>query len=242
MHNKLIDVARCCAAILAASLFISPCISLAQDSQQATALPPAPDVDLTIEYYNRELSADGVLHESSYRETMLRRNGHVWTQRVLPDSAKNDTAHQSHEHKDFNYIVLLRHVKFDGSKTAVEFIDTHERQVIYIAPTEYENINFDGSWLNTYYLINPQYIASMPASSRPSASAESQWYELSKKELFQRVLWDKKLNIPLVIETGDKAGTYMQRVRIQPKAKLAKSLPWNNLQGYTQKEYSDFLD
>jgi hypothetical protein len=242
MHNKLINAARCCTAVFAAWLFISPGLSFAQDMQQSNALPPAPDLDVTIEYYNRELSTDGVLHESSYRETMLRRNGHVWTQRVLPDNAKNDATHANHEHKDFNYITLPRHVKYDGSKTTVEFIDTQEHQVIYIAPTEYENINFDGSWLNAYYLINPQYIATMPVSSRPVTSADSQWYELNKKELFQRVLWDKKMNIPLIIETGDKAGTFMQRVKIQRSTKLAKSLPWNKLQGYTQKEYSDFLD
>lgn len=223
-------------------LCIFPAISLAQEAPQANILPPGPGMDLSIKYLNREITADGVLHESSYEEKMIRRKGHVWTYRVLPSGTKIQTMRPNHEHKDFNYVILPRHVKYDGSKTTVEYIDTHERQVVYIAPAEYENVNFDGSWTNTYYLINPQRIALMPISSRPSVATHAQWHELNKNGMFQRVLWDKKMNIPLVIETGDKAGNYLQRVEIRRSEKLTKNLPWNSLQGYTQKEYSDFLD
>jgi hypothetical protein len=231
------------AIFCSAWLCFSPNITLAQDAQPASILPAAADLDLSLQYFNRELSTDGVLHESRYAETMLRRDGHVWTQRVLPKQVSaNDTMHPNHEHKDFNYIVLPRHVTFDGNKLVVEFINPHDRQVIYIAPTEYENVNFDGSWLNTYYLINPQTVANMPRSRRTSPSARAQWHELSKNGLFQRVLWDEKLNIPLLIETGDNAGTFLQRIKISPHTKRVQDLPWQHLQGYTQKEYSDFLD
>jgi hypothetical protein len=225
-----------------ALLCVLPGISFAQEAPQATIFPPGPDMDLTINYFNREITTDGVVHESSYVEKMIRRKGHVWTQRVLPNHSKIETTQPNHEHKDFNYIVLPRHVSYDGSKTSVEFIDSHERQVIYIAPTEYENVNFDGSWTNAYYLISPQIISLMPISARPSSAAHTQWHELDKNGLFQRVLWDEKMNIPLVIETGDKAGTFLQRIKVQRNAKLMKNLPWNMLQGYIQKEYSDFLD
>jgi len=252
------------AIILSSMLCLVPDISAAQDTQKSPALPPASDMDLSIKYFNRELSTDGVLHESSYEESMLRRNGHVWTQRVLPKQiSENDTTHPplpnpppsgegtneslrdihvNHEHKDFNYIVLPRHVAFDGSKTTVEFIDMHERQVIYIAPTEYENVNFDGSWLNTYYLVNPQYVAAMPLASRPSTTAHTQWHEAKNTKLYQRILWNDKLNIPLIIETGDIAGTFLNRITVSPKTKLTQNIPWQRLQGFTQKEYSDFLD
>jgi hypothetical protein len=210
---------------------------------EASVLPPAPDLDLTIKYFNRELKTDGVLHESTYTETMLRRHGHVWSQRILPSQlSANDVTHPNHEHKDFNYIVLPRHVTFDGSKITVEFINQHDRQVIYIAPTEYENVNFDGSWLNSYYLINPKLIAAMPLSKRAVPNADEHWHEIDKNGLFQRVLWHDKLHIPLLIETGDKAGTFLQRTTLTPHTKLAQDLPWHHLQGYTQKEYSDFLD
>lgn len=223
-------------------LCIFPSLCFAQDTPQASMLSPGPDMDLSIKYFTRETTRDGVLHERSYEETMMRRNGHVWTQRVLPDSMKNDAKHPGHEHKDFNYIVLPRHVSYDGNKTTVEFVDINKREVIYIAPTEYENVNFDGSWLNTYCLINPQYVAAMPLSSSSSTAAHLQWHELNKNGQFQRVLWDAKMNIPLIIESGDIAGTFLQRVKIKPAATTMKNLPWNKLQGYVQKEYSDFLD
>ena len=216
--------------------------SFAQDLSQATTFPTGSDMDMTVKYFNREITTDGVLRESSYAEKMIRRKGHVWSQRILPRNTKNDPEASNHEHRDFNYIVLPRHVSFDGNNIAVEFIDTHERQIIYIAPTEYENINFDGSWSNTFYLVNPDYIAEMPITSRSSSVTNAQWHESSKNGMFQRVLWNTKLNIPLIIESGDQAGNYLHRVEVQPSTMMVKNLPWNDLQGYTQKEYSDFLD
>ena len=230
--------AICCVAWIC----FFPLVSFAVDAQQATLQSPGPDLDLSIKYFNREITADGVLHESSYEEKMIRRKGHVWTQRVLPSGTKHRLQSHNHEHKDINYAVLSRHVKYDGSKITVEYIDIHERQVVYIAPAEYENVNFDGSWLNTYYLINPQHIALIPVSSRPSAVTHAQWHEANKNGMFQRVLWDKKMNIPLIFETGDKAGNFLRRIEIRHSARLVKNLPWNNLMGYAQKEYSDFLD
>jgi hypothetical protein len=102
-----------------------PATSVAQNINKAAAH----DLDLTIKYLNREPTLEGVLGESSYEEKMLRRNGHVRSYRVLPGKmAANDTAHSNHEHKDFNYIVLPRHARFDGSKISVEFISDHDRQ------------------------------------------------------------------------------------------------------------------
>jgi len=243
MLEKPRVLTRCTAAFIAAWLTLLPLAGMAQDAQIKTATPRTTDLDLTIKYFNRELTPEGVLHENSYEEKMLRRNGHVWTERVLPrQMAAADTTHPNHEHKDFNYIVLPRHVKLDGARAVVEFINTHDRQVISISPTEYENINFDGSWLNTYYLINPQMVTAMPLSARSSAVAHARWHEAEKNGVFQRVLWDDKSNIPLVIETGDLAGTFLQRIRVQVLPTLSQNLPWLHQQGYAQKEYSDFLD
>ena len=225
--------ATCCAAWF----FILPTPSVAQ-----VAKNPAPDLDLSIKYFNRELMPDGVLHENSYEEKMLRRDGHVWTQRVLPKLAASDTTHPNHEHKDFNYIVLPRHITFDGNKISVKFINSHDRQVIDIAPTEYENVNFDGSWLNAYYLVDPKTVAAMPISPHPSSATHARWHEVEKNGLFQRVLWNEKLLVPLIIETGDQKNTFFQRINVSPNAKLVKDLPWQHQQGYAQKEYSDFLD
>ena len=228
---------RLATTLCAACLCLLPSLSTAQDAKKA------PDLDLTIKYFNRELTPEGVQRESSYQEKMLRRSAHVWSYRVLPEMASaHGHTHQNHEHKEFNHIVLPRLVKFDGNKTSVEFINVHDRQVINIVPTEYENVNFDGSWINTYYLIDPKIVASMPLSQRPSSAASTRWHEIVKNGMFQRVLWDEKQLIPLLIETGDLKNTFFQRITVTPDAKLTKDLPWSHLQGYAQKEYSDFLD
>ena len=134
------------------------------------------------------------------------------------------------------------HVSFDGKKTTLEFVNAHERQVVYIEPTEYENVNFDGSWLNAYYLLDPHMVATMPISTRTSAVSTAHWHEQQKNGQFQRVLWDDKKAIPLIIETGNQQGTAFQRISVLPNAKLASDLPWMHSQGYEKKVYSDFLD
>lgn len=239
MHstNKRSINASIAAIFLLAWLGMLPSPSIAQDEKLA-----APDLDLSIKYFNHELTPDGVLHENSYEEKMLRREGHVWTQRILPKSAASDTTHTNHEHKEFNYIVLPRHITFDGNIISVKFINTHDRQVIDIAPTEYENVNFDGSWRNAFYLVDPQRVAAMPLSQRTSKVATARWHEVEKNGLFQRVLWDEKLSIPRVIETGNLDNTFFHRIQVSPNSKLTKELPWRIPQGYSQKEYSDFLD
>jgi len=237
----------------------------------AHAAPDGPDLDLSVQYYSRVLTAEGVVREIRYQEKMLRRPGHVWVERVLPAApagskhgeadeheagsgkpsgveqvalkpSANHTDEAAHEHKHFNYVVLPRHLERDGAKLRLEFVDAQQRSVVAIAPTEYENVNFDGSWANAFFLIDPQGVASLPLSKLASPVASARWHEREKNGQFQRVLWDDKKMIPLLVETGDRAGTYFRRIEVKQQASLVKNLPWQNLKGYAQKEYADFLD
>lgn len=221
-----------------------------------TSMTWAPDLDLSIHYTTRIITQEGVQRESRYEEKMVRRAEHVWVARVLPKDADGDhSEHEgiknaalakpetsAHEHKHFNPVVLPRHVSRDGNKTRVEYVDAHDRTVILIAPSEYENVNFDGSWINTYYLVDPQQVAALPLSNMASPIAGARWHEREKNGLFQRVLWDEKKMIPLLVESGDRAGTFYRRMEVKPQAAPGKDLPWQKLKGYAQKEYSDFLD
>lgn len=220
-----------------------PSLGVTQTAQKtAVVTTPAPDLDLSIKYYSRVLTKEGVLRESRYEEKMMRRPGHVWVSRILPKIAANEEDHSEHEHKHFNYVLLPRHVVNDGGNMRVEFVDFHDKAVVNITPTEYENINFDGSWANTFFLIDPQSIAALSPSSQSSSVSGARWYEDEKNGVFQRVLWDEKRMIPLIAETGDRAGTFFRRVEVKPLATADKNLPWKNLRGYAQKEYADFLD
>jgi hypothetical protein len=123
----------------------------------------APDLDLSIIHYTRVQTPEGVLRESRYEERMIRRPGHVWTERVVPKPASARQAIHPHDkagpapsagvpehaHRHFNHVLLPRHVSNKGDQLRLEFVDFHKREVIAIAPSEYENVNFDGSWVNS---------------------------------------------------------------------------------------------
>lgn len=212
-------------------------------------MPEAPALDLSIVYYDRALTSEGVLRESHYEETMMRRPGHVWVARVLPKwHEKAQLAHENpehnaeHEHKHFSHIALPRHVALKDKQLKVEYIDHPNKQVVNIVATEYENVDFDGSWANSYYLVDPSVVAAMPLSTSRSAEGQSRWHESVKNGVFQRVLWDEQNLIPREIETGKNDGSIFRKVSIKVNPALSSRLPWLDIKGYAQKEYSDFLD
>jgi hypothetical protein len=188
------------------------------------------------------MTAEGVLRETRYEETMLRRPGHVWLARVLPVRRDAKPGHEHGQHHHPNYEVLPRHVTLDRDKPRLEAVNDGDREVIFIPPGEYDNANFDGSWVNAFFLMDPQRVAALPLSMRTSRAAGARWREQEKNGLFQRVLWDDARMVPLVVETGDRAGTFFERVTVKPRQALTKSPPWTKVKGYAQREYSDFLD
>lgn len=218
--------------------------------------PRSPDLDLAIRYYSKVLTAEGVTREARYEEKMLRRPGHVWVARVVPKTVSNQAHDVSQEngkknvslkikepeHAHFNHVLTPRHVVFENNKVRVEYVDAHAKNVVAIPVSEYGNVNFDGSWENSFYLLDPKLVSAMPISKKSSTVSGTQWHEREKNGVFQRVLWDAQKQIPLIIESGDKAATFYQRVDVTPLASNNLALPWKNLQGYAQKEYADFLD
>ncbi|WP_028101464.1 hypothetical protein [Pseudoduganella violaceinigra] len=210
----------------------------APTTQAATSAPP---LDLRVEYYSKAVSPEGVTREVRYAETMLRRPGHVWVMRVLPQQAPA-AEHEHSVHKHFNPVLLPRHVQQDGDKTRLEYVDARNKEVIAVPPGEYGNVDFDGSWTNAYYLFDPKLVQAMPLSQRPSAVAGARWREQQRNGSFRRVLWDEQRQIPLRIESGDLAATTFHRVEVQAQANLATALPWQQTKGYAQREYGDFLD
>lgn len=233
MHfiSKLFRTAAMCATVLPGCAF--------------AAATQAPDLDLSIQHYSRVMTAEGVLRETRYEETMLRRPGHVWLARVLPahgGSGHAPGAGKPHQHAHPNYEVLPRHVMLERGKIRLEAVHAEEREVIAIPPAEYDNVNFDHSWPNVFFLIDPKRVAALPLSKRPSTVSGARWREQEKNGLFQRVLWDDARMVPLVVESGDRAGTFFERVTVKPLPAQARPLPWTALKGYTQRDYADFLD
>ncbi|WP_338764244.1 hypothetical protein [Massilia sp. METH4] len=211
------------------------------------------DVDLRVTRYSKVVTAEGVTREARYEETVLRRAGNVWTARVLPASVAphghdhdagphKAAARQSVGHKHFNPVTLPRHVALQDGKLKLRYVDPHAREVIAIPPGEYDNVGFDGSWDHAYYLLDTKGLRAMRVTQRPSTVAGARWRERERDGLFERVLWDDANGIPLVIESGDKAGTVYYRTELKVAGNLTRDLPWQKLKGYAQREYADYLD
>jgi len=138
-------------------------------------------------------------------------------------------------------VLIPRHVMLEKEKVRVEYIDAHDKVVVSIPKVEFENVNFDGSWENSFYLLDPKQVAAMPLSKQMSKVPGARWREVQKNGNFQRVLWDDQKQIPLMIESGDLANTFYRRVDVKLEP-LSRTLPWSKVQGYAQREYSDYLD
>ncbi len=230
----------CCflTAILSANLGVA--------SQIAAADAQAPALDLSIKYYDRAMTAEGVLRESSFEENMLRRPNHVWVSRKLPNQTNSELAHEghkeSHEHKHFNPALLPRHIELNSNGVRLEYIDRKNKEVINIVSTEFENVGFDGSWHNSFYLVSPKVVESIPQSNKASEVKGAHWHEQVKDGVFRRILWDERNQIPLEIETGKQDGSIFRRVSVKISPTLLQESPWERISGFTRKEYSDFLD
>lgn len=226
-----------------AVLMMAACCATVPAMAASPAATDGPALDLDIEYYTRVMTPEGVTREARYTETMVRRPGHVWVARVLPKNAGHHHDDDSgHKHKEFNHVVLPHHVMLENNKVKIEYIDARSKAVVAIPPSEYANVNFDGSWGNAFFLFDPKLAKAIPLSARQTSVPGAQWREREKNGTFERVLWDERRQIPLVIESGDRASNFFRRVLVTARPTQAATLPWKNLNGYSQKEFSDYLD
>jgi hypothetical protein len=257
-HFKTDRLRKGCSAILACTaILLAPAHSAPVHRQDAAVTTTqGVDLDLSINYYTRALTPEGVVRESRYQETMLRRPGHVWIARVLPAAASSENAAHGRDaagageagspvepaHRHFNHVLLPRHVTRTRGQLRLEFVDVPGREVIAIAPSDYDNVGFDGSWANAFFLADPTIVASLPLMNKTSPVAGAHWHEAIRDGVFHRVLWDEKRMVPLLLEKGDTKGSFLQRMEVKVRPGLARVLPWTTIKGYAQREYADFLD
>ena len=92
------------------------------------------------------------------------------------------------------------------------------------------------SWAAAWSLIDPATLKRMKAGP---VAGDLITYTLAEKGRLLKVVWNTKLEIPMRVESSD-AGSRRETV-VQVVGGPA-SRPWDKLQGFTQKDYSDYLD
>ncbi|MCA7936052.1 hypothetical protein [Burkholderia cepacia] len=234
------------------------------------ALPAcaAADLDAVLLHESRTVTADGVTRTTLYRERMVRRDGHVWVERVLPAAAaggggQGDDHDHDHDagpgrragvqpaaahagHRHFNFQAAARHVTYDGKTARIEYVDAANRTVVSVPPAEYETTGFDGSWDNAYYVTPPSQLKRLAVAKRGDAPG-TLWYEQAVDTPgargVNRILWSETLQAPLSVEYRSADGRVVRKLTLTPApAARREAPPWTTLARYARKEYADYLD
>ena len=211
----------------------------------ASGLVAAADLSLLITHDSQSLDEDGVTRTQHFQERLVRQDNTVWVERVMPPLAIQAHAAQAceegKEHKHLDMDAATRWVtRGSDGKVQLRLVNAIEKQVVAIGPGDYDAVGFDGNWDNAWHLLDPRQLRQMKKLAK-AAPAGANWYEGRQDGRYLRVLWDEGKACPLRIESGTDNGLVRREMSavVQP---APKTLPWQALRGYAQKEYSDFLD
>lgn len=224
----------------------------------AVAAPTLPHQDLgaVISYETQAVSSEGVHKTLRYRDRFYRTTDHVWLERILP-AAHDEHEHENHAghaHGDGHHRLDLHDINFEtaakfvsrpkqaDSQASIRYISREKELDIEVEAENYRTVGFNGSWDAAYYLIDPASLDRLKPSRRP-APAQARWYEGGDKESYLRVLWQERKGFPLRIESGRKDGSLRRVVDITLRELPARGkLPWQNITGFTRKDYNDLMD
>lgn len=204
------------------------------------ALPVrAQDADLVVRHVAVSTGADGVKRTAEFTERMVRRPGQVWIERVVPAEWHTADEHgksdPSHKHLDTAAAARWVTRGVDGS-VSVRLASRHDKVLVDVTRTDFENIGFDGSWTAAYYLIDP---AALTRMKRVSTDGDLQTYTNIEVGRQLKVIWNDRLKLPLLVESRSGGSSKRTSVEVAPQA---RTLPWEGVKNYARKDYSDYLD
>ena len=117
----------------------------------------APDLDAIVTHESTVVTHTGVTRTERFSERIIRRAGHVWTERVVPafasrsgHAAGKDAEKVDHRHFDFE--AAARHLtrEADG-KTRLEYVDRDKKWAVFVPASEYGPVGFSGNWEAEFY-------------------------------------------------------------------------------------------
>ena len=111
-----------------------------------------------------------------------------------------------------------------------------QKVLVSVTKTDFGNIGFDGSWAAAWSLIDPASLKRMKAGP---VSGDLTTYTLVEKDRNLKVIWNTRLQIPTLVQSFDKTSRRETLVQV---VGAPAALAWDKLQGFTTKDYSDYLD
>jgi len=205
----------------------------------AAALPAqAQDADLLVRHTIVSAGGDGIKRTTEFSERVVRRQDQVWIERIVPPGWHVDHEHATGDkaHKHLDVAVAARWLQRDkAGKPALRLASAQDKVLVDVAPPDYANVGFDGSWTAAYHLIDPASLKKL----RPSGTAgDLTTYTSKDKDRSLKVVWNDRLQYPVLVESSNGPSSRRTVVQAQP----AGASPWDATRGYQRKDYSDYLD
>lgn len=199
----------------------------------------AQDVELLIKHRSVASGADGIRRMSEFSERMSRAKDNLWVSRVLPADAHSEGEHikGGKAHKHLDVATASRWISRDPTgKAQLKLVPVHGKVVVTVPKADYDSVGFDGSWDSAWGLVDPGTLKRMKPGT---TSNDLTTYTLAEKGRSLKVIWNSRLKLPTLVESADRTS---QRQTVIQVLEISPSLPWDKLQGFAQKEYSDYLD
>lgn len=203
------------------------------------AAPPA--LSARIAHTHRVETPDGMTKTTTFEERFYRTADRVWLERVLPPSpAKGPSATEApHLHPGDLGIAARYLIRKPTGELDLTFV--HPARVkVHAESRDYPEVGFDGSWANAFHLLDPEHLKVLKPLPR-EAPKGARWYGTEDATKFLRVLWSTDWELPLRMEAGSPDGRRLNITEFQP-GPLPATLPWDQLAGMGEKDYTDLLD
>ena len=214
-------------------------LALVMTALLAGAAACAQDVELLVKHTAVSHGPDGVKRSTEFSERVSRAKDSLWISRVLPKESHSDHEHAKggKEHKHLDVTTASRWISRDASGAVqMRLVPNDEKVVVAVSKTDYGNVGFDGSWAAAWSLVDPAALKRMKASA---TARDLTTYTLNEKGRAVKVVWNSKLQMPVSVESNDKTSRRQTLVQV---VSSAPARPWDKLKGFTQKDYSDYLD
>lgn len=198
----------------------------------------AQDVDLVVRHTLISEGKDGIKRTIEFSERVVRRQDEVWIQRDIPLGWHADSEHAvgGKAHKHLDVAAAARWIQRDKEgKLSVRLASFEDKVLVDVAPTDYGNIGFDGSWPAAYHLLDPSTLKRLKVS-RTAGSLTTYVMQAEGRSL--TVVWNERLQYPVSVESVEGRSRKRTAVQAMPAARS----PWDAVKEFQRKDYADYLD